>query len=199
MPHYNFIEIGTSDFATLIQKATPDEIGISVDAVQEYLDKLPSKPGVSKLCAAISAEDGVATMYYIPLETILSMGLPKWMRGTNCLGSPHPTVLKYLDKANIPASIISTFDIPVIGIASLLTRYHATGIDYLKIDTEGHDTVIMNAYLDHCADHPAHLASRIRFESNALSCSEEVAAVKVRLVSLGYTVSNTKTDTIATR
>jgi len=199
MPHYNFIEIGTSDFATLIQKAKPEEIGISVDAVQEYLARLPNKPRVKKLCAAISAEDGIATMHYIPLETIQVMMLPKWMRGTNCIGSPHPTVLKYLEKNGIPTSIISTFDIPVIGIATLLMRYHVTGIDYLKIDTEGHDTVIMNAYLDHCVDHPAHLASHIRFESNALSCSEEVAAVKVRLVSLGYTVSNTKTDTIATR
>ena len=40
--NYDFIEIGTSDFETLIQSST-NEVGLSIDAVNLYLNRL-TKP-----------------------------------------------------------------------------------------------------------------------------------------------------------
>ena len=37
--NYNFIEIGTSNFDTLIEKANEDTMGISVDAVKYYINQ----------------------------------------------------------------------------------------------------------------------------------------------------------------
>ena len=48
LENYNFIEIGTSNFDTLIEKANDDTMGISVDAVKYYIDQLPEKPNVKK-------------------------------------------------------------------------------------------------------------------------------------------------------
>jgi hypothetical protein len=70
-------------------------------------------------------------------------------------------------------------------------------LDYLKVDTEGHDTVIVNAYLDLATRHPALLAKKILFESNALANKGEVAALRQRLDSLGYTVTVKRQDTVA--
>jgi hypothetical protein len=39
---FDFVEIGTSDFDTLIQKAGDTDIGISIDPIDEYLERLPS-------------------------------------------------------------------------------------------------------------------------------------------------------------
>ena len=46
--NYNFIEIGTSNFDTLIEKADDTTMGISVDAVKYYINQLPEKTNVKK-------------------------------------------------------------------------------------------------------------------------------------------------------
>ena len=38
--HYDFIEVGTSDFRTLIQTCGPNEIGLSIEPIKMYLDNL---------------------------------------------------------------------------------------------------------------------------------------------------------------
>ena len=55
----DFIEIGTSNFDTLIEKV-PDDIasdaiiGYSIDILQTYLDDLPTKKNVVKCCVGIT-------------------------------------------------------------------------------------------------------------------------------------------------
>ena len=44
----DFIEIGTSDFNTLIQAAGPAAHGLSIDPISLYLDRLPNRPGCKK-------------------------------------------------------------------------------------------------------------------------------------------------------
>ena len=62
MKDVDFIEIGTSDFWTIIESADDSMIGFSIDPLQMYLDNLPNKPNVQKCCLAITGkcEDNVA-------------------------------------------------------------------------------------------------------------------------------------------
>ena len=46
--HYDFIEIGTSDFDTLIQKCSDDSVGLSIEPLKSHLDRLLNKPNVKK-------------------------------------------------------------------------------------------------------------------------------------------------------
>ena len=158
--HYDFIEIGTSDFNTLIQKATPSTVGLSVEPLKDYLDRLPTKPHVQKVNAAVSKRSGSIDLYYVPDAVRIEKGLPSWMKGTNSIGAPHPTVVRYLEKHGLPQSIV-------------------------------------NAYLDLAARHPALLAKKILFESNALANKTEVTALRIRLSDLGYTVTVKRQDTVA--
>ena len=79
---YDFIEIGTSDFSTLLQAATPKQRGISVEALGYYLDRLPDKENVHKVCCAVSDTEGEEVeMHYVTQETMDKYNLPFFVRG----------------------------------------------------------------------------------------------------------------------
>lgn len=196
--HYDFIEIGTSDFNTLIQKATPTTVGLSVEPLKDYLDRLPTKPHVQKVNAAVSKRSGSIDLYYVPDDVRRKLNLPSWMKGTNSIGAPHPTVARYLAKHDLPSTIVHHKKVPVLSVERLFRNYRVGSLDYLKVDTEGHDTVIVNAYLDLAARHPNLLAKKILFESNALANRAEVNALRERLTGMGYTVVVKRQDTVAT-
>ena len=44
----DFIEIGTSDFDTIIQLADDNTVGFYIEPINFYLDRLPNKPNCQK-------------------------------------------------------------------------------------------------------------------------------------------------------
>jgi FkbM family methyltransferase len=196
--HYDFIEVGTSDFNTLIQKATSKTVGLSVEPLEEYLNRLPVKPRVKKINAALSKHSGSIDLYYVPDAVRKDNNLPGWMKGTNSVGSPHPTVVRYLEKHGLPKTLLHHKKVPVLSVSRLFREYRVGSLDYLKIDTEGHDVVIVNAYLDLAEKDRSLLAHKILFESNTLSDKDAVSHLRDRLASLGYIVETKRQDTVAT-
>ena len=77
----DFIEIGTSNFDTLLQKSTEGQTGFSVEPLKYYLNKLPNKSGIAKVNAAITSNrtSNLVKMFYIPEEIIVRLG-----RDTSC-------------------------------------------------------------------------------------------------------------------
>ena len=45
----DYLEVGTSDFDTFIQRSKPDDSGISIDAIEYYIDRLPDLENWKKL------------------------------------------------------------------------------------------------------------------------------------------------------
>jgi FkbM family methyltransferase len=195
--HYDFIEIGTSDFNTLIQKAGPQTVGLSVEPLSQYLDRLPDKPRVQKVNAAASNRSGSITIYYVPDSVRKEYDLPSWMKGTNSIGEPHKTVVRYLEKHDLPMSLIHRKKVKVMSVRNLFKAYGVGSVDFFKVDTEGHDVVIVNALIDLIKGRPALRPHKIQFESNALSNRDEVQKIATRLTELGYTVTTGRQDTIA--
>jgi hypothetical protein len=199
MTHYNFIEIGTSDFDTLIQTCDDNSIGLSIDALNCYLDKLPERKNVKKIHAGISDKDGSMDIYFIPPEIIQSHELISWLRGCNSIGNPHPTALKCLKIYGLPETLIQKETVTVKSIPTLFQENNVHSIDYLKIDTEGHDCVIMNSYIDYCLNHPEAFAKKIRFETNKLSLRSDQEIVIERLKKNGYRVVSFEEDAVLER
>jgi hypothetical protein len=54
---YDFVEVGTCCFDTLIEKANDNTIGLSIEHLKTYQDKLPNKPNVVKVNAALVADE----------------------------------------------------------------------------------------------------------------------------------------------
>lgn len=179
------VEIGTSDFRTQAGK----EDGLFVEPVPYYFDRLPE---CRKENVAVSNYTGFTKVYYLSGEDISLFGLPPWVRGCSSVGSPHHTVMKILQGMSLGTHIIREAEVPVVRIMDLLNKHGIDSIDFLKIDTEGHDCIILNDFLD-----TTHfLPKRIQFESNELSDPEDVEKVTDRLIECGYKCMQTKADMI---
>jgi FkbM family methyltransferase len=180
------IEIGTSDFRTEAGKSE----GIFIEPVKYYFDRLPD---CNKENVAISNKEGEIEIYYLTDEEIEKHNLPQWIRGCNSINKIHPTTKTILEGKGLE-DIVRCDRVKVVRIKSIIEKYNVTHIDMLKVDTEGHDTVIVNDYLDTID----FLPEQIMFENNQLSNRTEVTALIDRLTLLGYECEKLKTDVIAT-
>ena len=190
---YDFVEIGTSDFDTEIQRASDTTVGLSIEPLQVYLDRLPNKPHVQKIPVAISDQDGEATLYYVPPELIESVpfGNNIWMRGTNCLHHPHPTIAKC-----VSPRAIQTLQVKTLSFPTLCRLYNIDSISYLKIDTEGHDLRILRSYLSHCDQVGKLIATKIQFETESFCTQKETQQMISLLQAKGYRVIQQGLDCI---
>ena len=136
----DFIEIGTSHFDTLIQERPESEKGISIDAVKYYIDSWPFKYNVKKLNIGISDKRGIAEIYYIPANIIKLLNLPEWYYGCNSLNKYHPYHIE-----NNLEKYVSIDRINIIPTYELFYTNKIRKVKFLKIDTEGHDLIILKS------------------------------------------------------
>ncbi len=182
----DFIEIGTSDFDTEIQKLE-NKKGIAIEPIKYYIDRLPNTPWCRKMNAAISNHNGNAKVYYIDEECMRKYDLPSWVRGCNTINNYHPTVTSELEKRGADISkVITSYDVEIKTLMSVLTENNITGIYYLKIDTEGHDTIILEKFYEDTITKNHLLPHKILFESNILSTEESVNKIIHLYRQLGY-------------
>lgn len=190
----DFIEIGTSNFDTLLQTCSPNEIGISIEPIQYYLDTLPTKPNVKKVHTAITANRTTETIdiYFIPEPLLQQLDLPWWLKGCNKVGDYHPLHKEYKLEEYV---IIDTA--PLLNIDEFLINNNIRQIKFLKIDTEGHDTIILGglfAYLK--SKSKDYYPRKILFESNANTTKEDLETTLTIAQSMGYTIlTQTSEDT----
>jgi FkbM family methyltransferase len=195
--HYDFIEIGTSDFDTLIEVSNNLTKGISIEPIKYYLDKLPNKLNVKKVQAAMSDKEGSIDIYYIEDKHIDVHGLPWWLRGSNSVNNPHPFAVKEIGE-ELYNELVTVDNVPTITWPTLIETYNIKSIDYLKVDTEGYDHIILNEYLNECDKNPELLANKIKFECHGeVSNREEIDKLLKRFV--GYEVEYLLSDIILKR
>jgi|LWDU01.1.fsa_nt_gi FkbM family methyltransferase len=216
--HYDFIEIGTSDFHTLIQKCPIESVGMSVEPLQCYLDMLPSKPNVIKVCCAVSQTSGHNNIFHIPPTTIKKYSLPEWLKGCNSVGLPHyqhslvcsqvsektwchPTNLhQQVSPTDTPLSLglVKKSRVKVKTYGQLMEEHGVESVDVLKVDAEGMDSIILHAMMDYCENNPASFPASVEFEAYVdfpppLGIEEgEYTRLMVRLRKCGY--ENPKID-----
>eukprot|EP00928_Gymnodinium_smaydae_P079715 TRINITY_DN63574_c0_g1_i1.p1 TRINITY_DN63574_c0_g1~~TRINITY_DN63574_c0_g1_i1.p1 ORF type:complete len:585 (-),score=54.51 TRINITY_DN63574_c0_g1_i1:706-2460(-) len=187
--HAHYVEIGTSDFDTLVQRHTyrSDIVGLSVEPVKAYFDELQSLASENKtlLNAAVGDYDGFEDVFLVRPELIdkymgsksfcdakalrsvgLEKCLPGWLRGTSAVKAPQKALREYFGE-KIVGAIVAT-RVPVVTYASLLTIYGFGSVDTLKIDTEGFDHIILRDALAF-AEARNSWPRQIQFEKNAIS------------------------------
>lgn len=187
---FDFIEIGTSDFETMIESSVSG-IGMSIEPLKFYLDNLPDKDNVIKLNCAVSDRNGEVDIFWINPSDIDKYGLPQWLRGCNSIINPHPSALTELAERKLE-HIYKKSKCKCMTWDSIVETYDIKHVEYLKIDTEGHDTVIINRILDY----DKILPKSIFFENNALSNESDVNRTLARLANHGYKVVERQSDSI---
>ncbi len=171
--HFDFIEVGTSDFHTLIEEATDSTIGLCVEPLDYQLNNLPNKKNVVKLNAALSNKIGTVNLYYIDDEKIYENNLPFWVRGCNSVNKPHEFTKKKIG-ADLYDEIVSIKKVPTVTWEKIISDYGIGSIDFLKIDTEGHEHIILEDYFNICQNNPELFANEILFEYNETSNKEKL-------------------------
>ena len=191
----DFIEIGTSDFDTEIQK-NDNKIGLSIDAVKYYIDKLQNKNGCIKINNGISNFNGEITINYVSIENIKKYKLPNWVRGCNSVNHYHPTVTKLLLNKGINIKdIVISYKVPCKTLLFLLKEYNVKGFYLLKIDTEGHDSIILEHFLNNNKSNNL-LPHKIIFESNILTNKKDISNIIKISQKIGYDLISSRHDTI---
>jgi FkbM family methyltransferase len=192
---YDFVEIGTSDFKTLIQEADDLTRGISIEPIKCYLDRLPSRNRCVKVNAAISSRNGTCQVFYVPPDKIAGYGLPRWTRGCNSIDAPHPTIKRILERKGLePDKVFSKTVVPRRTLQQCFSDHRVTGAYLLKIDVEGHELDIIKSFFTDDTDNSL-MPHRIMFESNELSNAAEVASAIEMLKEKGYELVKSGHDT----
>jgi len=189
--HFDFIEIGTCDFDTQIASAPQTARGLSVEPVGRYLDVLPSPPNVIKLVEAVSDQEGFCEAVFVSREDILKYELPTWLAGCTRIDDIHPIIQGYLNSKQLPLERIQREQVPMTTLDKLYERFNIGSVGYLKIDTEGHDTIILDGFardfVTNARDR-SWLPKKIFFESNSNTPVEKLEHTLVLYQGLGYVV-----------
>ena len=196
--YYDFIEIGTCDFDTLIQKADNEKRGLSIEPLKYYLDRLPDRKNCTKICAAISNYEGEGEMYYLQDEDIQKYELPNLFRGGGTLNKKHIWNQKYLKDENKP-DIFKKTKVKITRLKSIIDQYKIDGIKILKIDTEGCDDLILLDYFDCCKNEGYPYPYMIKYEQALLSYNRRCAMLNTAM-EVGYIVQEEDiSDTVLIR
>lgn len=189
MPNFlDFIEIGTSDFDTEIQKASDITKGISIEPIQYYIDRLPNRANVSKLNIAISDFDGISTIYYTPEHIIQKYNLPDYVRGCNSVNTHHPVLIWQCHEKGLNIhDVMTSYSVPTKKLSSVFRDYNIDGVYYLKVDTEGHDPIILGQFFCDIQDN-SKLPHIILFESNVLSNKSDINYIIDCATKKGYDI-----------
>lgn len=146
--HVDFFDIGTSDFDIGSGHINITQKYLLVEPVVHYLNNLPNHENIIKANFAISDTEGDIAVYFVDEETIKLYNLPNWVRGCNKIYTKHPTVLKILKERNISEDIITKKIVKCLTFQTLIDIYGVTSISNLKIDTEGHDHIVLQSVVD---------------------------------------------------
>ena len=218
--HFDFIEIGTSNFRTLTQFLHGSDttcilghallnwdrdqvLGIAVDPVEHLLECLPVLPGVTKVPVAIADVDGEAEMHFARSNalSLFPGAYSSWLSmGTGKLWSPHPHLLEWLQHDGIDYhSIAEVKRVPVWSFRTLAMKFHVQSVDILKVDCEGADCSILEGVLSYCDENPDCFPRILQFETNELTHQSTIEWTIEQLKQRGYQVCYRGRDTVMKR
>ena len=129
-----FVEIGVCDFDTLQPLERNGWKGYYIEPVKEYADKLI---GDVTQCA-ISGHDGTIEFY------VSRSDQEEWVRGIS--HAVNQRGAKLLELTNNRKLVSRKMTVPCYTLQSFCKMKDIQYIDYLKVDTEGHETDIFESY-----------------------------------------------------
>ena len=136
-----FVEIGVSDFNTLEQLLDNGWEGYFVEPVKRYANKLREKGYNNVSECAISSYNGDLEMYQTIEQTEEE---ELWINGISHAVDQSGT--KLLEMPLNREYVEDIITVPCYTLDEYFRVNNITEVDYLKLDVEGHETDIMQAY-----------------------------------------------------
>jgi len=146
-----FIEIGTCDFDTnlpLIESG--DWKGIMCEPAPIYFGNLKKQFEEIKNSENLILENLAISDYNGKLDFAVARNdhsvENSWQRGISSVVSDHHSGERLFDYDENKNLIAETIEVPCLTLDELIHKHKIESIDYLKIDTEGHEINIVDAY-----------------------------------------------------
>ena len=143
-----FIEIGTSDFDTCIDLVRKGNwMGIMCEpsppyfqSLEKQIEETPYSKNVFLENVAISDYNGQTAF------TVSKQDGPDWVKGISSITAPHHKGERLFDKEENHKWIDKHIEVQCMTLNTLISKYNFEHINYLKIDTEGHELNIIESY-----------------------------------------------------
>ena len=137
-----FLEIGTCDFDTCLPLAKEGWSGYMVEGDPKYAQAMKtatSEYDVEVSNVAMSDYDG-----YIRFHTTFAEA--GWIKGIGTVAANNHLGERLLDADNYSQFIEDTITVPCSTLDTFLTESNIDHLDFMKIDTEGHEMNILGPY-----------------------------------------------------
>ena len=137
-----FLEIGTCDFETCLPLAKEGWSGYMVEGDPKYAQAMKtatSEYDVEVSNMAMSDYDG-----YIRFHTTFAEA--GWIKGIGTVAANNHLGERLLDADNYSQFIEDTITVPCSTLDTFLTESNIDHLDFMKIDTEGHEMNILGPY-----------------------------------------------------
>jgi FkbM family methyltransferase len=148
---FDYVDIGTSDFDIGRGGVISGKKYLLVEPIQYYLGKLKENEihndNVLMCNAAITNHNGYIDVWYLKEEIQKLHNLPYWVRGCNRVNEKHPTVERLLKNHNISEDVWSCEKVRCMTFQMLCEENCVEEIGSLKIDTEGHDHIVLEGVI----------------------------------------------------
>jgi FkbM family methyltransferase len=146
-----FIEIGSCDFDTNLPLIESGEWkGIMCEPAPIYFGSLKKQAEnianyENLILENIAISDYNGKVDFAVARNNLAPN-DSWQRGISSVVSDHHTGERLFDNDENKNLIAETIEVPCLTLDELIHKHKIESIDYLKIDTEGHEMNIIDAY-----------------------------------------------------
>ncbi len=143
-----FIEIGTSDFDTCLDLANNgDWVGVMCEPSPPYFKSMSEKVAQSLHPENVFLEEVAISDYNGRTAfTVSKQDGPEWVRGISCITAQHHRGERMFDFPENHQYIDQHTEVDCMTLNSLIAKHNFEHINYLKIDTEGHELNILESY-----------------------------------------------------
>lgn len=146
-----FIEIGTCDFDTNIPLIESGEwLGVMCEPAPIYFGSLDKQSKDIKNSKNLILENLAISDYNGKLDFAVARNdhnsKNSWQRGISSVVSDHHKGERLFDLKANKNLIAETIEVSCLTLDDLLHKHKIKTVDYLKIDAEGHEMNIINAY-----------------------------------------------------
>ena len=150
-----FIEIGSCDFDTCLDLVNTGEwTGVMVEPSPPYFKNLEKLVKASPYGNNVHLENTAITDYMGKIDFTVAKDMTceegndvnGWVRGISSVSATNHKGERMLDKPVNQKFIDYHTTVPCMTLNALISKYKYEHINYLKIDTEGHELNILEAY-----------------------------------------------------
>jgi FkbM family methyltransferase len=143
-----FLEIGTSDFDTNLEFIESGNWkGIMVEPAIPFYNNIKKLAEKSKYHFNLILDSSVISDTDGFVDFAISKDIEGWQRGiSTVISDSHEGTCLYNLGNNKEVSYDRVVTVPCITLDTLLNKYNVSSLEYLKVDTEGHELNIFKKY-----------------------------------------------------